>query len=189
MTAKEYQEAIRKLEWDDLLQIWRHRNESPNIEKWGKGKFFEYAILRAFELEGAEVRYPYNVPTPNAIKGNTIVEQIDGVIYVDGLTILAESKDYQANVDIEPLAKLQVRLIRRPSPVIGCLFCASDFTWPTQVLIETLMPYTILLWTNDDIEYCLQNKSFVKGLKMKYRGVVEDGNHCLALSTYAQINQ
>lgn len=191
MTDKQMKQTIRKMGWDDLVAKWRRRNEKDIKDAWGQGKFFEYAIIRAFEIEGAQVRYPYSVHSHHiGIEGNEVLEQIDGAIYVDGLSVIVESKDYKnKNIDIEPLAKLQVRLRRRPSPVIGCLFCASDMTWPAQALIETLMPHTILFWSKRDIEYCFENKHFVEGLHEKYKSVIEDGNHMLDLSAYAQIKK
>ncbi len=190
MTEKEKQQAIQHMEWDELVDTWKRRKEGAIKDTWGKGKFFEYAIIRAFEIEGAQVRYPYNVSFPNLdIEGKRIQEQIDGAIYVSGLSVIAESKDYaESNIDIEPLAKLQVRLRRRPSPVIGCLFSATDFTWPALALIESLMPHTILLWNKSDIEFCFEHHCFVRGLQAKYNSVIEDANHMLDLSAYAQIN-
>lgn len=191
MTEKECKEAIQKIaEWDQLVDWWKKRKAGEFPTGWAPGKFFEYAILRAFELEKAEVVYPYGVPYPNSIiEGETIVEQIDGVIYHDNLIVLTESKDYtDQKIDIEPLAKLEVRLRRRPAPVIGCIFSASDYTWPAMALIESLMPQTILLWSNNDITYCFEHHCFTKGLKLKYRAVVEKCNHLFDLSTYAQIN-
>ena len=189
MTEKEKQQAIQHMEWDELVDTWKRRKEGAIKDTWGKGKFFEYAIIRAFEIEGAQVRYPYNVSFPNLdIEGKRIQEQIDGAIYVSGLSVIAESKDYaESNIDIEPLAKLQVRLRRRPSPVIGCLFSATDFTWPALALIESLMPHTILLWNKSDIEFCFEHHCFVRGLQAKYNSVIEDANHMLDLSAYAQI--
>lgn len=191
MTEEERKETIQQLGWEDLQVQWKDRKTPEMQEKWGKGKFFEYAILRAFELEEVEVKFPFNVPYPQSVSdGNEVMEQIDGVIYENGLTILAESKDYEDNkIDIEPLAKLQVRLKRRPASVIGCIFTATDFTLPAQVLIESLMPHTILLWNNSDIEYCMENRCFRKGLKLKYRSVIEDGNHMLNLSVMSQIGK
>jgi hypothetical protein len=188
-TGKELQLEIRKLDWNDLERLFTKRKDQEIRDEWGEGKFFEYAIIRAFELEGADVRYSYNVPFFQLDKDNRIVEQIDGVVYIDGLTAVIESKDYSSknNVDIEPLAKLQVRLKRRPPQVIGCLFTASDFTWPAQALIETLMPQTILLWNKNDIEHCFKYHCFINGLKLKYKSVVEDCNHILDLSTVALI--
>lgn len=190
MTEKEKILAIQHMKWEDLVDTWKRRKDKVVEDDWGQGKFFEYAIIRAFETEGAQVRYPYNVSLSHFdIEGKRILEQIDGAIYVGGLSVIAESKDYkETNIDIEPLAKLQVRLKRRPSPVIGCLFSASDFTWPAQALIESLMPHTILLWSKSDIEFCFEHHCFVKGLQAKYNSVIEDANHMLDLSAYALIN-
>lgn len=189
MTDKEMKQIIHDMEWDKLVQTWNKREQQEIKDTWGQGKFFEYAIIRAFETEGAQVRYPYIVHSHHiGIDGNKVLEQIDGAIYVNGLSVIVESKDYKKNsIDIEPLAKLQVRLRRRPSPVIGCLFSASDMTWTAQALIETLMPHTILFWSKRDIEYCFENHCFVEGLQLKYKSVIEDGNHMLDLSTYAEI--
>jgi hypothetical protein len=190
MTEDDYKDAIKKLDWDDLKKLWYERRDNPELQKqWKKGKFFEYAILRAFEIEGAEVKYPFSVPYPLAVDdGKEIVEQIDGIIYEDGLTVLAESKDYEDDkIDIEPLAKLQVRLKRRPMPVIGCIFTATGFTLPAQILIESLMPHTILLWNYNDIKYCFDNHCFREGLRSKYRNVIEEANHMFNLSALAQM--
>lgn len=190
MTEDDYKDAIKKLDWDDLKMLWYERRDNPELQKqWKKGKFFEYAILRAFEIEGAEVKYPFSVSYPLAVDdGKEIVEQIDGIIYEDGLTVLAESKDYEDNtIDIEPLAKLQVRLKRRPTPVIGCIFTATGFTLPAQILIESLMPHTILLWNYNDIKYCFNNHCFREGLRLKYRNVIEEANHMFNLSALAQM--
>jgi hypothetical protein len=35
--------------------------EAGNTSGWAPGKAFEYLVLRAFQLEGAEVRWPYSV--------------------------------------------------------------------------------------------------------------------------------
>ncbi len=191
MTDKEMRDTIHDMKWDELVQTWKKREQKEIKDTWGQGKFFEYAIIRAFETEGAQVRYPYIVHSHHiGIEGNRVLEQIDGAIHVDGLSVIVESKDYKKkNIDIEPLAKLQVRLRRRPSQVIGCLFCDSNMSWPAQALIETLMPHTILFWSKRDIEYCFEHHCFVEGLHLKYRGVIEYGNHILDLSTYKIMNR
>ena len=52
----------------------------------------EYLVIRAFEVEGAPVTYPYTV-----FVGGTVVEQIDGAVYTDGLSCLVECKDQIGN--------------------------------------------------------------------------------------------
>ncbi len=58
-------------------------------------------MIRSFELEGAEVAYPFVVQM-----GGTIVEQIDGAVHTNGLSCLIECKDQVGNVNIDPIAKL-----------------------------------------------------------------------------------
>lgn len=149
--------------WSDILE-----RETPD---WESGKALEYFILRAFELEGATVRYPYEVNW----KG--IKEQIDGVVYVNGLSCLVESKDYGENaLNIEPIAKLRNQLLRRPSSTIGSIFSISGFTEPALTLAMFTAPQSILLWEKEQIEYCLKNAYFCRGLEAKFRHCVEEGN-------------
>ena len=60
------------LKWSELLQLWS-QIENGHTPAWRDGEAFEYLILRAFELEGAEVVWPYTVQIQD-----TVVEQIDG---------------------------------------------------------------------------------------------------------------
>jgi hypothetical protein len=77
---------------------------------WDEGKALEYLVLRAFQLDGAEVAWPYTVKVKDRI-----VEQIDGVMYVDSLACLIECKDTSQEVNIEAIAKLRNQLLRRPA--------------------------------------------------------------------------
>ncbi len=169
MTEKEYQSEIQKLNLKQLKRFWNKKQPG-----WDAGKVFEYSIIRAFELDGATVTYPYCVSNSAGV-----FEQIDGAIHLDNLSVLVESKNYgkKKALDIEPLAKLQVRLLRRPASVIGCIFSTSCFTWPAQLLVDTLEPKTILLWDKEDIEDCFKNGHFVKVLLEKYRCAIERGDH------------
>ena len=59
-TADEYEAKIKMRSWDGLWDLWEavKRRETPG---WDAGKAFEYVILRAFDLNGAQVRWPYPV--------------------------------------------------------------------------------------------------------------------------------
>lgn len=171
MREQEYRDIIRKInKQKDLLNFW-DKIKSKNLNEWASGKAFEYLILRAFELEGAIVRYPYSV-----LLFGQIVEQIDGCIHLSNkhLHVLAEFKDQKDKVNIEPIAKLRNQLLRRPSTSIGCVFTTSGFTEPALVLSQFSFPQTILLWENDNIEYCLKNKRFIKGLEEKFKIAVQE---------------
>ena len=99
MKEKEKQQIIQNMGWDELAKTWKIRKRREIELAWGKGKFFEYAIIRAFETEGAQVRYPYNVPSLHFdIDGKKIMEQIDGTIYIDGLSIIMYPLIETANI-------------------------------------------------------------------------------------------
>ncbi len=171
-------ERIRKLNHSGLKRLWK-RIRQGDTPGWDSGQAFEYLILRAFELEGAVVGYPFQVVVPKKQKASEDEpsaqpdEQIDGVIYVDGLHCLVESKDWSKPVNIDPIAKLRNQLLRRPSIVIGCLFSRSGFTESARTLSQYLAPQTILLWDGYDIEYTLERRAFRRALTAKLRYSIE----------------
>jgi len=46
---------IKSLQWDGLRSLWDNI-EARNPIGWDSGKAFEYLVIRAFELDGAEVK-------------------------------------------------------------------------------------------------------------------------------------
>lgn len=172
-TTEEYRRTIQLFDTPQLIRLWDSILEK-NTPNWPSGKAFEFLILRAFEIEGALIKWPYSVQL-----FDEVVEQIDGVIHlVDiNLSILAEFKDYSKNLNIEPVAKLRNQLLRRPSGAIGAVFSTQGFTSPALTLTQFLAPQTILLWEKDHIEHCLRNKLFIKGMLSKYRVAIEEANY------------
>jgi hypothetical protein len=162
---------IQSLQWSGLRALWQEIGQR-NTQVWDSGKAFEYLVLRAFELDGADVRYSYSVK----LFGEEI-EQIDGVVYHSGLACLVESKDLAArvNVDVTPIAKLRNQLLRRPASTIGLVFSRTGFTEPARHLSYFSLPQTILLWSGEEIEYALEQESICELLVLKYRVCVEDG--------------
>ncbi len=169
--AAQYESIIQSLQWDGLRSLWDNI-ETRNTPGWDAGKAFEYLILRAFQLDGAKVRWPYRVK----LFGEE-VEQIDGVIYYGGLSCLVESKDFadKTNVDIAPIAKLRNQLLRRPASTIGLVFSRTGFTDPARHLSYFSLPQTILLWTGEEIKYALEKEEICELLTLKYQVCVEDG--------------
>jgi Restriction endonuclease len=169
-TTADYERMIKCLQWDGLRSLWNNI-ESRNTSGWESGKAFEYLILRAFELDGAEVKWPYRVK----LFGEE-VEQIDGVIYSTGLSCLVESKDFADKpVDIAPIAKLRNQLLRRPASTIGLVFSRTGFTDPATHLSYFSLPQTILLWDGEELKYALEREVICELLTLKYRVCVEDG--------------
>jgi hypothetical protein len=152
----------------DLLRLWKTMSSNTVSPVWGSGKAMEHLVLRAFELEKASVQYPFEVK-----KDGMVVEQIDGVIYTNGLNCLIECKDTKYPEKIEVVAKLRSQLQRRPQQVIGVVFSRSGFTDPAILLAEYASPQNVLLWGGDEIEFALKNRYFCKGLLAKYRNAVE----------------
>jgi hypothetical protein len=169
MQGAEYEKKIAVYNWDNLLDLWK-AIESGNTPGWESGKALEYLILRAFQLEGAEVTWPYSV----RVDGEEL-EQIDGVVYSDGLACLIECKDTVERVSIEPIAKLRNQLLRRPATAIGSVFSRSGFTEPALTLAQFITPQTVLLWSGEEITYALENQCFRQALTKKYRFCIERG--------------
>jgi hypothetical protein len=168
-TAEEYEARIRKLRWPGLQKLWEaiKQRDTPG---WEAGKAFEYLILRAFELDGARVRWPYSVN----LFGEEI-EQIDGSVCWDGLYGLVESKDETEAIAIAPISKLRNQLLRRPWGTIGLLFSSRRFTDPAVQLAHFVLPQAILLWSGDEVRYCLEQKTIGTFFELKYRACVDFG--------------
>jgi hypothetical protein len=163
----DYQERIQSCQYPQLLELWEaiQSGETPD---WEPGKAFEYLVIRAFELEGAAVSYPFMVRL-----GGTVVEQIDGAIYSDSLSCLVECKDQESNVAIDPVAKLRNQMLRRPLGIIGLVFSRAGFTEPTKILARYSGSQAILLWNGLDVQYAMTHQQMRDGLLRKYRYCVE----------------
>lgn len=170
MTEAEYKQAIQLLDWGGLRQLWRTIQQRITPPGWAAGKSFEYAVLRAFELDGATVRYPFTV----TLEGQT-VEQVDGAVHVGALSCLVEAKDYVAAINFEPVAKMRSQLLRRPAATIGSIFTTSSFTAPALTLAKFLAPQTILLWEAAHFGYALQHERISDLLVRKYQWCAETG--------------
>ncbi len=177
-TSDEYEAEIKTYTWAKLKKLWQaiKNRDTPG---WEPGKAFEYLILRSFELDGADIRWPY----PVTLASGEEVEQIDGSIRFGSLYALIESKDEAENIAIAPIAKLRNQLLRRPAGTIGFLFSSRKFTDPAIQLAYFTLPQAILLWTGDEVEYALQRKKFVEFCEMKYRVCVDTGMPDFSVST------
>jgi hypothetical protein len=167
-------ERVRQLDWHGLAQLWAGIKDRRTAD-WPAGKAFEHLVLRAFQLDGAEVRWPYEVRGVGGVESPDAIEEIDGAARVEGLWCLIESKDTREPANVEPISKLRNQLLRRPSATVGLLFSVAGFTDPALVLASFLAPQTILLWNQDDIGYCVDNQRICEPLLEKYRICVQEG--------------
>jgi hypothetical protein len=130
---------------------------------------FEFMLLRAFELDGARVTWPFRVH----FDGHEI-EQLDGVVCVDGLEVLVEAKDGGVQ-NMNPIAKMRSQLLRRPSRVVGMVASTGGFSEAARILASFTAPQTVLLWTKDDIDEAFGGTGFAQGLRRKYDAAVTHG--------------
>jgi hypothetical protein len=59
-TAAEYENKIQLMHWAELRSLWDNIEQRDTVG-WEPGKAFEYLVLRAFQLDGADVKFPYRV--------------------------------------------------------------------------------------------------------------------------------
>ena len=167
----DYIGRIRSLDANDLVQLWEQVGSGAKVPDWPPGKAFEHLVLRAFQVEGAEVVWPFQVK-----REGEVIEEIDGAVYVDGMAFLVESKDYQNAVDVAPIAKMRSKLLRRPAGVMGVVFsCRSSFTDAATLLAGYMMPQAILLWQGGELNVALREGRMLAGLRAKFRWAVEQG--------------
>lgn len=88
-TDQSYVREIKSYGWEDLNELWELIiSGKTGSHGWGEGRAFEYFIIRAFELSGAEVVYPFETKYHDIV-----LEQSDGIIYAQNQVYLVECKD------------------------------------------------------------------------------------------------
>lgn len=164
-----YVTKIRSSGWDSLRGLWRRILDGDTAD-WPPGLALEYLVIRMFELDGAEVRWPFEVKI-----GDETVEQIDGAVYLDHLAFLVESKDSSIALDVAVLAKIRSQLARRPAGAFGLVVSRAGFTGPAMTLARYFAPQTVLLMNGAEVEESLQGESIRGRVLAKYHECVEEG--------------
>lgn len=156
------------------LELTRHW-ESVRVQTSSDGREFEHVVLRAFELEGARVRYP-----PFDVKfGDEIVERLDGAVHAGRWHALVECKDHSASrIGIEPIVKLHSKLARRPPSVMGLVFSRSGFSPAAESLARFQLPVRVLLWDGEELDIGLRTGKMLDILDRKLVAAVEDADPC-----------
>jgi hypothetical protein len=161
-----YVARIRALGKPELVDLWNKLVLATPVEGWEPGRALEHVVLRAFELEGAEVVWPYR----NAR------EQVDGAVYVDGRMHLLESKDWSRLVDATPVARMKMMLEHRPHGVAGMIFSRGGFTEAAKYEVEFNPARNILLWRGSELSLALESSMMCAGLRIKWRHAMQHGN-------------
>jgi hypothetical protein len=176
--AADMEAEARNWTREDLLRIWQGIRAGAPIPRWPAGKAFEYLVVRAFDLEGASVLWPFQVTYPQRFG---TMEQVDGVVYLGERVFLLESKQRSEPAAAADVARLRMRLESRPPGTMGVLFSARDFTLPTEILTQFATPLNVLLWASEDLDLALAEGSMVAGLRDKLAHATESGLANLSL--------
>ena len=169
--AEDYVRMIRELaDHAALMALWQRLLRNEPMPDWGKGKPFEYLLLRAFEIEGAEVTWPYEVRIEEEV-----VEQIDGAVHLANMSALIEAKDHEQQINLKPILELKSRLDRRPPAVVGIVFSKRDFTPPALILAKYQTPQRVMLWRGGELTVALARRGMCSGLMAKHRHLIEHG--------------
>lgn len=171
-TSKLYRDIAEKWISSDLRDIWAQIKTGAPIDSFPSGKAFEYLVIRAFEIEGLRVRWPYEVVYPQ--KFGTM-EQVDGIVYFESRAFLVESKDLTEPAAIEAIAKLRFRLEGRPPGTMGVLFSVNDFSLPAEVFAQFASPLNVLLWGRADLDIALRSGCMKNALEQKMVYAIEEG--------------
>ena len=168
--------TIRSFNKQKLKKFWQ-QIKSGNALGWSSGKALEYMLVRAFDLEGAEVVYPFN----NFVL--TSQEQFDGYVFVKelGAGFLIECKEWKDKVSFDELAKLHGRLTYRMPSTYGIFLSKSGFTPSAVELMFMMHPHNVLLWSYSEIDECFKNFKFMKALKYKFQYAMITANPNIAV--------
>ncbi|MGO8673340.1 MAG: restriction endonuclease [Capsulimonadaceae bacterium] len=170
-TTDEYRRLIQRQSHDGLVRMWNLLRNGESPQGWAPGKALEFVLLRAFQLEGAGVEWPYSV-----YAARKEIEQVDGAVRVDQAWFLLEAKDHADAVDVEPIAKLRSQLLRRPFAAMGLVFAKNGFTDPALIVTTHTSPKSILLWAGDEFDWELRHRVVVPALTHKYRRAILYGS-------------
>lgn len=105
---------------DDLARLF------TEPDPWKRGKQLESVLNRLFALDGLSVRESFHIVGDG---GEGIVEQIDGVVAIDGEVYLVEMKWLSEAVGVSEVSQHLVRLMSR-SEARGIFISASEFSAP-----------------------------------------------------------
>jgi hypothetical protein len=124
LQAKEQELARRRNEEVQRAQVRDELGELfAEANPWKRGRALEGVLNRLFALDGIAVKEAFHV-TGDA--GEGIVEQIDGVIAIDGELYLVEMKWQTERIGVAEISQHLVRLMSR-SEARGIFISASAF--------------------------------------------------------------
>jgi hypothetical protein len=168
ISALDYVSIARTLHWPEIQMLWG-KIRDRNTPGWPRGKALEHLIIRGFELSGASVHYPYNVPPD----GHPF-EQIDGLVYLNGIPVLVECKDKETQGS-DVVARLKCQLDRRPPATLASVFISGSLTAGARTCFDRNLPHRITVWETRDIERAINERDFLAPLAEKFHYLCQYG--------------
>jgi hypothetical protein len=142
-------EAVKK----DLYGLFAENNPHK------RGKSLEGVLNRLFEAEGILIREAF---TLEGEQGEGIIEQIDGVIEIDGNLFLVEMKWWGSPLGVGEVAQHIVRVYGR-GHARAILISASGFTDPAIISCkEALRDKVIILCKLEELVMLLEQKKDIR---------------------------
>lgn len=152
----------------DLFELFSESNAQY------RGKRLESVLNSLFEVYGILIKEAFTVTGDNK---EGIVEQIDGVVELDGNVYLVEMKWLKSPVDIAEVSQHLVRIYHR-GYARGIFISASNYTKPAiNICREALQKATIILCGLDEIVRLLEEERDLKDLlKQKINAAIINKN-------------
>ena len=116
--AKERRELIQTVK-KDLYALFAESNAQK------RGKVLEGVLNRLFEAYGMSVREAFTV---KGASGEGVIEQIDGVVEIDGELYLVEMKWWSTPIGTAEVSPHIVRIFNRGMQVKGVFISYTDYT-------------------------------------------------------------
>jgi hypothetical protein len=156
--------AIRK----DLSALFGENNNQK------RGKALEGVLNRLFEAGGILIREAF---TLKGLHGEGIIEQIDGVIEIEGNLYIVEMKWWQEPLGVNEVSQHLVRIFNR-GQTGGIIISASGYTGPAiTVCRDALHSKVVVLCKLEEIVLLLEKEMELRAfLKSKINAAKMDKN-------------
>jgi|GEM_PF-229738 len=155
---------------DDLFSLFKESNANK------RGKLSEHVLNRLFKAYDISVREDF---TLTGSAGEGIIEQIDGVVEIDGQIYLVEMKWHSKNLGPEEVSPHLVRIFNR-GVTRGILISNSDYTQAalsickealtrTVIVLCKLKEFVYILDREKDLRAFLKDSEFSASMYKTYR--------------------
>lgn len=129
------------------------------IDRWRRGKALEGILNRLFETYGILVREAF---TLTGSEGEGIVEQIDGVVEMDGHLYFVEMKWWDSPLGVPEVSQHMMRVMFRAESR-AIIISASQFTGPAIATCkEALQQKVVVLCTLQELVALLEREGDLK---------------------------